>query len=203
MKKLIVITTLLLSIFTFKTENVSGKTDQIDTIQLGNSTITINESEIRDVVEELRSSLKDSGIASEVAENAFIWESIIAIVIPITFFITSALIVFLVFYYRRKERDARYQLIEKAMEKGEKIPDQIFITEKKEKKTSFDYFKNGIICFVIGAAQLVMWLILGGGRWENFFWSASGLILFFLGAGYVLIAIIEKQREKKKESSNE
>lgn len=110
----------------------------------------------------------------------------VAIVSIIAVFGLPVFIVFIVFFFRYKNRKARYRLAEKAVAAGQPLPEE-FIYDQKQKDRQAQGIKNtftGIGLFIF------LWAITG-----SFGIGAIGLLIMFMGIGQW---IIERQKEKKK-----
>lgn len=113
----------------------------------------------------------------------------VAIVSIIAVFGLPVFIVFIVFFFRYKNRKARYRLAEKAVAAGQPLPEE-FIYDQKQKDRQAQGIKNtftGIGLFIF------LWAITG-----SFGIGAIGLLIMFMGIGQW---IIERQKEKKEEAS--
>lgn len=112
-------------------------------------------------------------------------EGIIAVFIPIVFFLVTGLILVTFFYFRSKERQ---QLIEKGMEA------QAIKELYAGKKDPYVLLKFGIIIFTFGLG-LGIGLILQDATMQDYY---VPLFLFTLtGLGFVIANIVSRKLEQK------
>lgn len=115
-------------------------------------------------------------------------EILIAIVAIVAVFGLPVFILFLVFFFRYKNRKARYRLMEQALVAGQPLPEE-FIKENKPADQRSQGIRNtftGIGLFIF------LWAITG-----EFGIGAIGLLVMFMGLGQWLIS--HKSNTKKGE----
>lgn len=124
------------------------------------------------------------------------------IVIPIAFFATITLIVYIVLKFMGKEKQQRYALIEKAIEHGLQIPENLLVDSKKPEKRSFEYFKNGIIFSFLSLALWVMYFVrCNSGADSDQLFGFLFVAAFFsaFGLAWLLIGWLRKNQEKNEQ----
>lgn len=122
-------------------------------------------------------------------------EDIAELSIPFTFFAFIILIVWITTWMSyRKQRD-RYHIIEKAIDNGQAIPEGLFDEPKKAKKRWTNTLRQAIIFIAIGIGLA----IFGDTIDENAI-TAIAVIPGIIGAGYLLIAFIERHEERKEDT---
>ena len=122
-------------------------------------------------------------------------EDIAELSIPFTFFAFIILIVWITTWISyRKQRD-RYHIIEKAIDNGQAIPEGLFDEPKKAKKRWTNTLRQAIIFIATGIGLA----IFGDTIDENAI-TAIAVIPGIIGAGYLLIAFIERHEERKEDT---
>lgn len=121
----------------------------------------------------------------------------VAIVVPVALFCISALIVFLVLFFRYKAKQDKMRVLEKAIEAGKDLPESFFEEKKNRVLTPTQRMFQGIaqICLGVG---LVIALY---GMLEEVAFACS--IPAFIGIGNVIIATLEMKKERKASKSDE
>lgn len=122
-------------------------------------------------------------------------EEITQLFIPISFFAFIILIIWITTWMSyRKQRD-RYHIIEKAIDNGQAIPEGLFDEPKKAKKQWTNTLRQAIIFIAIG----IGFAIFGYTIDEN---AITGIAVIpgIIGAGYLLIAFIERHEERKEDT---
>ena len=128
---------------------------------------------------------------------------LVAIISIIAIFGMPVFIIFVVFFFRYKNRKARYRLAEQALAAGQPLPEG-FIRESKPTDQRTQGIRNtftGIGLFIF------LWAITG-----EFGIGAIGLLVMFMGIGQWLVGykqprvhlpdLIHRQREKRQEHRN-
>ena len=109
------------------------------------------------------------------------------------------LIVLFVFYYQHKQNKLRAELMAKAIEHGQTIPDNFFEETKKKKSP----LKIGIIWTAVGLSGVLFFTfaIIGNGAPI----SSLGMptLPLFIGLGYLLIHFLDKKAKKKAENDSD
>lgn len=122
-------------------------------------------------------------------------EDIAELSIPFTFFAFIILIVWITTWMSyRKQRD-RYHIIEKAIDNGQAIPEGLFDEPKKAKKRWTNTLRQAIIFIAIGIG-----LAIFGNTISEETITAIAVIPGIIGAGYLLIAFIERHEERKEDT---
>lgn len=109
--------------------------------------------------------------------KGFILISIIALIAT---FALPAIIIFLVLYYRNKKRKDRYQVIEKAIESGQPLPEEFV----KETKVEDDNIRTkGIKNIFLGLGLAIFFYAMS----SSFFLASIGLMIMLNGVGQLVI----------------
>ena len=114
---------------------------------------------------------------------------LVAIISIIAIFGMPVFIIFVVFFFRYKNRKARYRLAEQALAAGQPLPEE-FIRENKSTDQRTQGIKNtftGIGLFIF------LWAITG-----EFGIGAIGLLVMFMGLGQWLIGYKQHANENTK-----
>lgn len=122
-------------------------------------------------------------------------EEITQLFIPISFFAFIILIIWIINHISyRKQRD-RYHIIEKAIDNGQAIPEGLFDEPKKAKKRWTNTLRQAIIFIATGIG-----LAIFGETIDAEEITAIAVIPGIIGAGYLLIAFIERHEERKEDT---
>ena len=120
------------------------------------------------------------------------WEFLI----PTIFFLTILAIIWLALYYARRKQKDRYEIIEKALDKGASLPQGIFDEPKKKQKSWLNTLRSGTTTLGCGLG------IFGLGIYtEEEIFMGLALIPSFIGLGYLLVALLEYRFEKQQNDS--
>lgn len=119
---------------------------------------------------------------------------IISIVAIIFIFGLPIFIIFIVFFFRYKNRKARYRLAEQAIAAGQPLPEN-FIKEKK----GYDPRHQGINNTFTGIGLFIfLWAITG-----SIGIGSIGLLVMFIGLGQWLIGATSKKENKDNQENKE
>lgn len=122
-------------------------------------------------------------------------EEVTQLFIPISFFAFIILIIWIINHISyRKQRD-RYHIIEKAIDNGQAIPEGLFDEPKKAKKRWTNTLHQAIIFLAIGIGVAIF-----GNTIDEETITAIAVIPGVIGAGYLLIALIERHEERNKDT---
>lgn len=122
-------------------------------------------------------------------------EEVSQLFIPISFFAFIILIIWIINHISyRKQRD-RYHIIEKAIDNGQAIPEGLFDEPKKAKKRWTNTLRQAIIFLAIGIGVAIY-----GNTIDEETITAIAVIPGVIGAGYLLIALIERHEERNKDT---
>lgn len=116
-------------------------------------------------------------------------DTLIAVTAIIFVFGLPLLIVFIVFFFRYKNRKAKYRLVEQALASGQQLPENFF----KEAGNS-DIRSKGINNIFVGIGLFIfLWAIT-----EEFSLGCIGLLIMFTGFGQLVIYYsTQKNKEDK------
>ncbi len=116
--------------------------------------------------------------------KGFVWISIITI---ISIFALPAIIIFLVLNYRSKKRKEHYQVIEKAIESGQPLPEE-FVEKTKEEDDAIRV--KGIKNIFLGLGLAIFFYAMSGA----IFLASIGLLIMFNGIGQLVIFYTRPRR---------
>ena len=116
--------------------------------------------------------------------KGFVWISIITI---ISIFALPAIIIFLVLNYRSKKRKERYQVIEKAIESGQPLPEE-FVEKTKEEDDAIRV--KGIKNIFLGLGLAIFFYTMS----NAIFLASIGLLIMFNGIGQLVIFYTRPRR---------
>jgi hypothetical protein len=124
-----------------------------------------------------------------------------ALFIPIVAIIfgcaVPVLIIFFIFWYRHKDKQAQYRLAEKALENGKDIPEGLF----KEIQEPTNIYARGVKNAFLGLGLgIFLWALTG-----EFGLGCIGFMVMFMGIGQIVIHYTQKpsDRNKPEQKSNE
>lgn len=114
-------------------------------------------------------------------------ETLISIVAIVAVFVCPLLLIFIIFYFRYKNRKQKYRLIEQALASGQPLPEHLF-----NEKAATDIRSKGIknICLGIGLS-IFLWALT-----DEFSLACIGILIMFTGIGQVIIFYTQQEREK-------
>ncbi|MCD7900014.1 MAG: DUF6249 domain-containing protein [Bacteroides sp.] len=120
---------------------------------------------------------------------------VISLISIILIFGLPFFVIFIAFYFRYKNRKAKYQLIEKALESGQPLPENLVIDGPTNKDLQGKGIKNA---FTGLGLFIFLWAITG-----NFGVGSIGLLVLFTGVGQIFIARSQDSDNKKKNDRSE
>ena len=119
-------------------------------------------------------------------------EAVIAITAIVFIFGFPLIIVFIVFFFRYKNRKAKYRLAEQALANGQQLPENVF----KGVETT-DIRSKGINNIFVGIGLFIfLWAITG-----EFGIGCIGLLIMFTGFGQIVIYYTQQKSRKEKDST--
>lgn len=112
-------------------------------------------------------------------------ETIIAVTAIVFVFGLPLLIIFVIFFFRHKDRKAKYRLAEQALASGQPLPENFF----KEAATT-DIHNKGINNIFVGIGLFIfLWAITG-----EFGIGCIGLLIMFTGFGQLVIYYSQQKK---------
>jgi len=106
------------------------------------------------------------------------------------------LIVFFVFWFRNKNKQAQYRLAEKALESGKDIPEGLFNSTNTEVT---DVYAKGVKNAFLGLGLgIFLWAITG-----EFGLGCIGFMIMFMGIGQVVIHYTQKSSNVRKDKTEQ
>jgi hypothetical protein len=117
-----------------------------------------------------------------------------ALLIPIVAIIfgcaVPVLIIFFIFWYRHKDKQAQYRLAEKALENGKDIPEGLFKEVQEPSNILAKGLKNSFLGLGLG---IFLWALTG-----EFGLGCIGFMVMFMGIGQIVIHYTQKPSDKNK-----
>lgn len=99
------------------------------------------------------------------------------------------LIIFVVLYFRHKDKKAHLQMVEKALENGREVPQELL---KKCEEEPCDY-SQGIKKIALGfGLTIFFWAITG-----RFAIACIGILMIFIGLGQVISQYVNRSSKRK------
>ncbi|MEL5895229.1 DUF6249 domain-containing protein [Bacteroides sp. GD17] len=115
-------------------------------------------------------------------------ETLITVTAIVFVFGLPLLIIFVIFFFRYKNRKAKYRLAEQALARGQQLPENFF-----KEAASNDIRSKGINNIFVGIGLFIfLWAIT-----TQFSIGCIGLLIMFTGFGQLVIYYSQKQEDKK------
>lgn len=115
-------------------------------------------------------------------------DAVIAITAIVFVFGFPLIIVFIIFFFRYKNRKAKYRLVEQALASGQPLPENLF-----KETDSTDIRSKGIKNVFVGIGLFIfLWAIT-----EEFGLGCIGLLVMFTGFGQLVIYYTQQDRAPK------
>ena len=116
-------------------------------------------------------------------------ETVIAVTAIVFVFGLPLLIIFVVFFFRYKNRKAKYRLAEQALASGQPLPENLF-----KETDSIDIRSKGIKNVFVGIGLFIfLWAITG-----EFGLGCIGLLVMFTGFGQLVIFYSQQKKNEEK-----
>ena len=179
--------------------NKKREIELCDTIKNGKHTIdtisitTFENEPIESYSAQYQLDFKDDGsdLFFKDVNRSLVSGSIIAITAIILIFGFPIFIIFIIFYYRNKNRTAKYRLMEQALAAGQPLPAEFF--KGMEPKSTLN---KGIKNIFLGIGLFIMlWGLTG-----EFGLGCIGLLIMFTGIGQVTIHYLNQPKNDSKET---
>lgn len=123
-------------------------------------------------------------------------EALVAIVAIVFIFGLPVFILLIIFYFRNKNRKAKYRLAELAIEKGQPLPEGFL---KEVEATSQSGLNKGIKNIFLGIGLFIfLWSIT-----DEFGLGCIGLLIMFTGFGQVVIHYVNQPKQTGSRERNE
>ena len=132
-------------------------------------------------------------------ENEGVSENIIglfAVILGVTVpFVAICLILWLIFKFDSRNKKMKYQIVEKAIENGIDLPKDFFssLDNKNKNKSGF---KTPVTLIAVGLALMAFFLYVG-----SLEVALLVSMIWLIGVGYLIVAILEKKKEKANEDN--
>lgn len=115
-------------------------------------------------------------------------EAVIAITAIVFVFGFPIIVIFIIFFFRYKNRKAKYRLAEQALISGQPLPANFFSNAE-----TVDIRTKGISNIFLGIGLFIfLWAITG-----KFGFGCIGLLIMFIGFGQVVIYYTQRSKEEK------
>lgn len=115
-------------------------------------------------------------------------EAVIAITAIVFAFGFPIIVIFIIFFFRYKNRKAKYRLAEQALISGQPLPANFFSNAE-----TVDIRTKGISNIFLGIGLFIfLWAITG-----KFGFGCIGLLIMFIGFGQVVIYYTQRSKEEK------
>lgn len=115
--------------------------------------------------------------------------------IPLIFFGTIILIVWISLNASYRKKKEHYRILEIAIENGRELPEGFFNEPAKQKKSWLNTLRNGTATLGTGIGLIILGYIID----EEIF-TGIACIPAFIGLGYLLVAWLEYREEKRLEN---
>lgn len=118
------------------------------------------------------------------------FEIVLIVMMP---FLFAIIILLIVGRIRNSNSERKHALYLKSLEMGQAIPEHFFETPKKVNKAS--NLKNGIILLAIGLGFISLYFVM-----KYIITIMVGIILTFLGIGYLLVHLLDKPKKNDEQN---
>lgn len=117
---------------------------------------------------------------------------ILGVTVP---FVAICLILWLIFKFDSRNKKMKYQIVEKAIENGIDLPKDFFssLDNKNKNKSGF---KTPVTLLAVGLALMAFFLYVG-----SLEVALLVSMIWLIGVGYLIVAILEKKKEKANEDN--
>ena len=117
---------------------------------------------------------------------------ILGVTVP---FVAICLILWLIFKFDSSNKKMKYQIVEKAIENGIDLPKDFFssLDNKNKNKSGF---KTPVTLIAVGLALMAFFLYVG-----SLEVALLVSMIWLIGVGYLIVAILEKKKEKANEDN--
>lgn len=126
--------------------------------------------------------------SEEISSNMIgLFAVILGVTVP---FVSICLILWLIFRFDSRNKKMKYQIVEKAIENGVELPKDFFssLDNKNKKKGGF---KTAVTLIAVGLALMAFFLYAG-----SLEVALLVSMIWLIGVGYLIVAILEKKKEK-------
>lgn len=115
---------------------------------------------------------------------------ILGVTVP---FVAICLILWLIFKFDSRNKKMKYQIVEKAIENGIDLPKDFFSSLDNKNKSGF---KTPVTLIAVGLALMAFFLYVG-----SLEVALLVSMIWLIGVGYLIVAILEKKKEKANEDN--
>ena len=192
MKKIVFYLTLTLALLFTLPNATQAQDEPVNTIvaeAVQEKPDTLHSAEITSPIKEEAQVKEVQNTKDKMAIQAIKTSQIIPIIAIIFGTLCPVLIIFAIFYFRNKDRNRKYKVIEKAIEAGQPIPEEIFLESTGQQ----DSMGKGIKKIFIGLGLFVfLWFITG-----DLSIGSIGFLVTLIGVGEVIAAYYKKDQPEK------
>ncbi len=175
-----------------ETTNKVSPTEQVEA-QTASDSVLIHEAEEKSLLDEGKPNREDKSSALEIIKNKNL--SLIPIIAIIFGTLCPVLIIIAIFYFKNKNNNRKYAVIEKAIESGHPLPEKLFIEVAEQSDTMI----KGIKRIFIGIGLFIfLWLITG-----EITVASVGILVLFIGLGEIISAHYTKKKKEEKQQIRE
>lgn len=119
-------------------------------------------------------------------------EEIVELSIPVTFFVSIIVIIWLALMYSQRKQRERYRILEKAIDNGQSIPEGLFDEPKNGRHLWVNTLRTALIYLSLGiGAALFGWII------DERVIIAIACIPATIGLGYLCVSLIERREQQR------
>ncbi len=157
----------------------------LEYVDVIDSTRPADRSDSYDIGHDLGQALRDAGINGKAIGNGMAIGALTIILI----FGFPFVVVFLAFYFRYKNKKAKYKVIEQALASGQPLPEQFLKETKEENKRS-----QGINQTFLGLGMFIfLWAITG-----QFGIGCIGLLIMCIGLGKWITSLDKNRSDRQR-----
>ena len=135
---------------------------------------------------------KDNNIPEILSEAQNILIPIFGITIP---FAMVCIVVYLIVNHETRRRKMKYDMVEKAIEHGQQIPEYVFYNQSKEKQKN-STLNTCIVLLSVGFAITLFFIIE-----HDYEVAALASMIFLIGLGRLIVYILDRKKQEKSDTT--
>lgn len=150
--------------------------------------------------EEARNELQSSQSQSD-SKISQILEASVDVIIPLVAIVTPfamiCIVIYIVITNETRRRRMKYNMVEKAIDHGQQLPEYVFYSRPKEKQKN-NNLNNSIILISVGFAITLFFIIK-----SDYKVAALVSMIFLIGAGKLIVYILDRKKQNNGETTQE
>lgn len=197
MKKFLLLTVMMLAA---SISYIKAAPAEVQTVQ--DSIVTLATDTIANTMEDA-TELQELEALNEIMDNVSWEDQIIPLAGVFGVFVcpTIAIIIIISIVGRNntKRRNAKYELMQKAIDKGAQLPEGFFDdTQKKSQDKASNPYGKPIVLLSVGLAGTLFFILI-----EAYQMAALVSMVWLIGLGNLIVALLNNRKNKEKEEAND